>query len=284
MRFFSVYCCFLGCPGKDGLPSTSQMVGCKFSMGRDSQRKSGQRRSATQPFHSHQRSVGHTRPGPDPDMFIAEARARGKLEVAINTLGKDDPAVSFLKESLPVAQAQCQVRLVGRRIEVTQEIIVRAKKRIQGAREEVTRAQEAADAADAKLHNEEESLKQGEARLASLQLEAEGAPQRQVLPPVPSDLADELVHLRECVNDLRREGDELRSQVDASDRDLRGESRKKSKSLATPSVDLMITDHRQQTTRTQPSSVGRHPGVVMENMINQADTAIRGNRFESLAH
>ena len=50
---------------------------------------------------------------------------------------------------------------MGQRIEATQEFIVRAKKRIQGAGEEVTRAQEAADAVLAKLHNEEESLKQG---------------------------------------------------------------------------------------------------------------------------
>ena len=68
----------------------------------------------------------------------------------------------------------------------------------------------------------------------------------------------------------------LRSQIDASDRDGRVEPRKKSKSLARSSPDLMITDH-QQTSLTPPNSVGRHPGVVMENMINQADTAIRGN-------
>ena len=49
----------------------------------------------------------------DPDTFIAEARARvGKLEVAINALGENDPAVNFLKEVLHVAQAQCQVRFV----------------------------------------------------------------------------------------------------------------------------------------------------------------------------
>ena len=31
-----------------------------------------------------------------PDMFIVEARARvGKLEVAINALGENDPAVTF---------------------------------------------------------------------------------------------------------------------------------------------------------------------------------------------
>ena len=51
---------------------------------------------------------------------------------------------------------------------------------------------------------------------------------------------DELTHLRECVNDLRREREELRSQIDASDRDGRLEPRKKSKSLATPSPNLMI--------------------------------------------
>ena len=50
---------FSGMPGKDGLPSTSQMVGCKFFVGRDRQRTGGQRRSASQPFHSHLRSVGH---------------------------------------------------------------------------------------------------------------------------------------------------------------------------------------------------------------------------------
>ena len=48
-----------------------------------------------------------------PDTFIAKARARvGKLEVAINAFGKNDPAVNFLKEVLRVAQTQCQVRFV----------------------------------------------------------------------------------------------------------------------------------------------------------------------------
>ena len=57
---------------------------CMFSVGRDRQRKSGQRRSASQPFHSHLRSVTssspHSRPGlrvpMDLDTF-AEARASG---------------------------------------------------------------------------------------------------------------------------------------------------------------------------------------------------------------
>ena len=181
----------------------------------------------------------------DQDMFIAEARARvGKLQVAKNALGENGPAVRFLKEALRVAQAQRQERLVDQRIKATQEFIARAKKRIQ-AREEVTRAQEAADAVITKLRIKGESLQQGEARFASLQREAEGAPQRQVLPPVPSDLADKLAHVRECGNDLLRERDELCSQVDVSDRDGQVERRKKPKSLATPSLDLMITDHHQ---------------------------------------
>ena len=61
--------CSLGCPGEDGLRSTSQMVGCRFSVGRDRQRRSGQRRSASQRFHSHLRSVGHE--------FQSALRARG---------------------------------------------------------------------------------------------------------------------------------------------------------------------------------------------------------------
>ena len=139
------------------------------------------------------------------DTFIAEARARvGKLEVAVNVLGENDPAVSFLKEALCVAQAQCQVRPVDQRIEANQEFIVRAKKRVQGAREKVTRAQQAADAAIVKLRTEEESLQQGEPLLASLQQEAAGAPQRQAPPPVPSDLVDELTHLRDCVSSVER--------------------------------------------------------------------------------
>ena len=73
------------------------------------------------------------------------------------------------------------------------------------------------------------------------------------------------------MNDLRRERDELRSQIDASDRDGRVEPRKKSKSLATPSPDFMITDH-QQTLLTPPNSVGRHPGVVMEVMADFGQT------------
>ena len=44
-----------------------------------------------------------------------------RVPVAINALGEDDPAISFLKESLHVVQ--CQVRPVGQRIEATQELV-----------------------------------------------------------------------------------------------------------------------------------------------------------------
>ena len=63
-----------------------------------------------------------------PDEAISEAKGRvGKLEVAINALGEDDPVVTGLKEALRQARLQAQVRPVDDRIKATKMFIERSR-------------------------------------------------------------------------------------------------------------------------------------------------------------
>ena len=76
------------------------------------------------------------------DEAISEARGRvGKLEVAINALGEDDPAVTRLKEALRKARLQASAPC-GRSY-ATKMFIERSKKRVDSVREEITKTQEA---------------------------------------------------------------------------------------------------------------------------------------------
>ena len=124
------------------------------------------------------------------------------------------------------------------------------------AREVVARVEEAADAAmkisaTRKNHCSKETH--------DWQADSEGAPERRDPPPVFSDVADKLAHLRACVI-LRRERDDLRSEIAAAGRDGWGEFHKKSMSFATPSVEFMIADHHQQTALTPPKVLGATHG------------------------
>ena len=66
---------------------------------------------------------------PQPREAISEERGRvGKLEVAINALREDEPAVTGLKEALHQARLQAQVRPVDDRIKVRKMFIERWRK------------------------------------------------------------------------------------------------------------------------------------------------------------
>ena len=138
---------------------------------------------------------------PQPREAISEARGRvGKLEVAINALGEDDPAVTGLKEALRQARLQAQVRPVDDRIKATKMFIERWRKRVDSVREEITKAQEAVLEAQAKkLTQEEEALEDGLKRLNSLQKEADGLSEQPPPPTAFADFARELAELRACV-------------------------------------------------------------------------------------
>ena len=83
-------------------------------------------------------------------------------------LGESDSTYTTLQEALKKAKALTHVRPVDERIASSRTFIDRAKKRTGSCREQVVRAQEVLAQAQAKLHSEEQSLVEGEARLAAL--------------------------------------------------------------------------------------------------------------------
>ena len=97
----------------------------------------------------------------------------------------------------------------------TKLCIERAKKRVWNFQEEVAKAQAVLREAEAKVLMEEDSLREGESRLAALQLETQRVQERTPPPTAPADFAQELAELRVCVAELHREKDELRSELDS---------------------------------------------------------------------
>ena len=96
--------------------------------------------------------------GPPPGEVVSNARARvTKIGGSSGRIGRIRP------EALKKAKALTHVRPVDERI----ASIDRAKKRIGSCREEVVRAKEVLAQAQAKLQSEEQSLVEGEARLAA---------------------------------------------------------------------------------------------------------------------
>ena len=134
--------------------------------------------------------------GPPPEEVVSNARARvTKLEAAMAALGESDNTYSILQEALKKAKALTHVRPVDERIASSRTFIDRAKKRIGSCREEVLWAQEVLAQAQAKLQPEEQSLVEGEARLAALIAESEGL--REEIPPTlpPTTFVQELAEL-----------------------------------------------------------------------------------------
>ena len=127
-------------------------------------------------------------------------------------VGETDPTCPGLLEALKQARSQAQVRPVGDRITSTESFLERAKKRVVGARQEVEKARDALTSAETKLVLEEDAVRQAEERLLLLRQEASGLPGS---PPatVPADFVQELARLRELVQDLQRERDDLRSEL-----------------------------------------------------------------------
>ena len=212
-----------------------------------------------------------------PDQVVSEAQSRVvKLEAAISAFGDNDPAVPRLREELQRMRSQAQVRPVDQRITWTQEFIARAQKRVEGMRADLVKAQEAVAKAEETLRHEEALLRDGEARLVALQEESRRAPQRGPVPPVtPVHFATELATLRECVQELRRERDELKAELCAVGGGREESRSKKTRTLATPAPDLMVTDHDSLTVPSATRS------GLLESMINQADSAVRASRAGS---
>ena len=220
-------------------------------------------------------------------MSVARARVT-KLEAAMAAVGETDPTFTHLQEALKKAKAQCQVRSVEDRIASSKEFIERAKERIVACQAEVSQAQEALAKAQSKLQQEEQGLTDGEARLAILlQESAEVGPRVEEVPPtVPANFAQELVELRACLSELRRENSELRSQL-LSGRRGEERERKQPRNLASSTLDLV------PLSRTPPDAgvgVGQSMPLVtadaslrMETLIDNAEASLRSNRFNPLS-
>ena len=103
------------------------------------------------------------------------------------------------------------------RIAATKTFLERAHKRIGSCREEVVQAQEILAKVQAKLQSEEQALVESEARLAVLMAESDVS-MEDVPPTMPANFAHELAELRACVQELRRENTDLRSELQSAGR------------------------------------------------------------------
>ena len=227
--------------------------------------------------------------GPPPEEVVSNAPARvAKLEAAMAVLGESDPTYPALLEALKKVKSQTQVRPVDERIASTRTFLERAPMRIGSCREEVARAQEVLTQAQAKLQSEEQALVEGEARLAALTAESV-APREDVPPTVPANFAHELAELRACVQELRRENTDLRSELQRTERSGGERDPKQAKSLSISSPDLVPlnrsgADHPGfPVGQNQPILNGADASVRMETMIDNADSILRSNRFNPLS-
>ena len=159
-----------------------------------------------------------------------------------------------------------------------------ALKRMVACQAEVSQAQEALVKAQSKLHQEEQGLSDGEARMATLMQESAGGPRvEEVLPTIPADFANELAELRTCLSELRRENLELRSQL-SSGRSGEERERKQPRSLASSTLDLeplnrVPSDHATMGVGQSMPMLTADSSVSMETLIDNAEASLRSYRF-----
>ena len=165
---------------------------------------------------------------------------------------------------------------MGDRITSTESFLERAKKRVVGARQEVEKARDALTSAETKLVLEEDAVRQAEERLHVLRQEVLGVPRS---PPatVPADFMQELARLRELVQDLQEERDDLRSELadQGNHAGEYGRQKKSLRSLSAPSADLSMLLFNQGTTQ---GASGRNPSLMMETIIDHAESTIRSGQ------
>ena len=168
------------------------------------------------------------------------------------------------------------MRPLSQRIAWTQEFVTRATKRVEKMREEVVKEKQSVIAAQEKVRHEE-ALSKMEFLVSQLFKRRPGVDQpTSVSPTVPAHFATELAMLRECVQELHRERDDLRAELATVGG--REENRpKKTRTLANPSPDLMITDQELVSSTVAQVSGHHNPSVLMESMINRAESTVRAN-------
>ena len=146
-------------------------------------------------------------PPSPPEEVVSNAPTRvAKLEAAMAALGESDPTYSTLQEALKKAKAQVHVRPVDERIVSAKTFIERAKKRIGCCRDDVAWAQRpCAGSGEAPVGGAKSSTGRSTFHRGVRGFE-------EVPPTLPANFAHELAELRACVEELRREITEVRSE------------------------------------------------------------------------
>ena len=153
--------------------------------------------------------------GPPPEDFEC-TRLSGQIGGGNEGSGRVRPHLFSLPRSIEEGQSP-DPSPVEERVTSTRIFIERAKERIGCCREDVIQAQEAVAKAQSKL-SEEQASADGEARLVALVPESEGL-REEVPPTMPANFPHVLAELRACVQELRRENSQLRSELQAGGRD-----------------------------------------------------------------
>ena len=138
--------------------------------------------------------------------------------------------------------------------------------------------------AQAKLQSEEQSLVEGEVRLAAIIAESEGL--REEIPPTlpATTFVQELAELRACVSQLRQENSDLRCELQSGGRGGEERDRKQARSQSHSTLDLAPLNQTGQTCQSQPIlNTGRADASTrMETLIETADASLRSNRFKHI--
>ena len=184
-------------------------------------------------------------------MFTARVE---RLEAALKVLGEDDPDAEPLKVASKRAKVQAQVRPVGERLDLCLQYVTRVKKQVARAEEQVREAKEV----QAQMG---EKLASGLRDLEALRAEASEHPRHCPEPSTPRQATD--VDPMEELIRLRAQVAELQSKRQANQEAETSRSKKARTSVSTEMVPL------------QGGGGVDNPSVVMSNLIEAADSALR---------
>ena len=141
---------------------------------------------------------------PHPDEKASAARERvSKLEAALKAVGDDDDTAPSLRQALQKARQQAVPLSTQEKVAQCESFLERARKREAAAKEVVSQAQ-------SELTRLSAEVAEGEQRLTTLRAELE-RPQPQV---VAVDMSAEVERLRALVEQLTKEKEDARPQVD----------------------------------------------------------------------
>ena len=232
------------CHAEDGLQWTSRRVGegdsgqcpakIRQEVGAQVVSRSRGARSASSPKIFFSTSARSSRQSSSTSVEGSRSRCGRcllKLEAAISALGEDDPAVSGLEEALQRARSQAQVRPLSQRMRGPRSLLPEPRSVSRKCARRWSKPSR-----QSLLHRRrfaKRPFSNGVSRLAALQEEAGRANQPNFVPPTPpAHFTIELATLRECVQELRRERDDLR--VELATVGGRGELAKEDENVGEP--------------------------------------------------